>query len=253
MSTTIATASEKGGVGKTTTAVSLAAALAELGRRVLVVDLDAQGTATDALGAEMADGLFDVYRDGTALTELVRPTNVEGIDLVPAGRDLVALEAELARRMPPPVGRLGSALRDTKGYGWVIIDTPPSLGLATVSALAAASLAVVPVEASGTNLVALENFEQTVQAVRDGLNPRLRWVVVPWRTKPRARITGVVLELIRERFEVDVLPVLIPESVKAGEAALAGETVLMYEPRGRVAEAYRELARLMVDREERKR
>jgi chromosome partitioning protein len=237
----IAIANHKGGVGKTATAVNLAAALAERGQGTLVVDLDPQGSASSWLGVE-DDGAaaLEAFCGGAALP--VRPTGTPGIDLVPSGTAMASAE----RRLAGEIGAerlLAEALARTDGpWAWVLIDCPPGLGLLSVNAMAAAGGVLVPVEAHHLGLRGLVDSRRTVDAVKRRLNPALEIVgVLPCRVHGRRALHREVVEALEAAFPGRVGPP-IRENVSLAEAPAHGVPVTRYAPRSHAAADYRQAA-----------
>jgi chromosome partitioning protein len=247
--TIYALANQKGGVGKTTTAVNLAACLAEAGERVLIVDLDPQANASSGLG-ERANGTSSAdLLDGAPLVTLTRATRFPNLDLVPAKADLAGTAADLARRENAD-HYLAEALKDaTDRYSFVFVDCPPALGPLTVNALAAADRVLVPVQAEYYALEGLSQLLSSVNAVKGRLNPRLSVggvlvTMVDGRTKLSA---DVAAELERHLGEL-VFRTRVPRSVRIAEAPSHGLPVIAYDRRSAGAEAYWKVAMELVER-----
>ena len=242
--TIVAIANQKGGVGKTTTAVNLAAALAETGRRVLLVDVDAQGNATSALGAprNARPNIFDALLGGARIQDCLLPTAVHGLDLVGASLDLAGAEIELAGA-PRRERRLADALADIRDrYQIILIDCGPSLGLITLNALTAADQALIPVQCEYLALEGLAALIETIARVRSSLNPALCMLgVVATMYDGRTRLARDVADELRRHIDT-LFDTIIPRSVRLGEAPSHQMAVLQYAPNSRAAEAYRQLA-----------
>ena len=238
--TVYALANQKGGVGKTTTAINLAACLAEAGARTLVVDLDPQANATSGLG-EQADehSTYDLL-DGAPLAEVVRHTRYANLDLVPSRPDLAGAAVELvaARRAASRTSRSRWPARATT-YEFVFLDCPPSLGPLTVNALAAADQVLVPVQAEYYALEGLSQLAKSVELVRARLNPRLRiGGVLLTMVDGRTRLSAEVAEEVRRHFGDRVFRTTIPRSVRLAEAPSHGQPAIAYDRRSAGAEAY---------------
>jgi chromosome partitioning protein len=244
-----ALANQKGGVGKTTTAVNLAACLAEAGERALVVDLDPQANATSGLG-EHANGTssYDLL-DGVPLSELARPTRFENLDLVPAKDDLAGAAVELPRR---PAGErfLAEALaRAGETYGFAFVDCPPSLGPLTINALAAADRVLVPVQAEYYALEGLAQVIHSVNLIRSRLNPRLELAgLLVTMVDARTRLAADVTEEVRRHFGPLVFQTFVPRSIRVAEAPSHGLPVVKYARGSAGAEAYWKVAMELVER-----
>jgi len=237
----LAVANPKGGVGKTTTAIHLGASLAASGYRALLIDLAPQGNATSGLGvdretaemgsAELMFGLCDLYR-------AARPTPAQGMDLLPATRALVGAEVELAL-LPNRELRLRAALRDASRYDYIVIDCPPSLGLLTVNALAAANSVIVPLTGEFYAMEGLCDALRSIAAVRQGLNHRLeRAGILLNNLDRRSRLGAEVAQQAREVFGHEVFETEIPRDVRLVEASSFGLPVGQHQPSSRTMEAY---------------
>jgi chromosome partitioning protein len=250
----ITIANQKGGVGKTTSAVNLAASLALHGARVLVVDLDPQGNASTALDVEHRVGTASVYNvlvEDQPLAGIVRAVaDIPGLYCAPATIDLAGAEIELV----PLVAREGRLSRafadyDASNLDYILIDCPPSLGLLTVNALVAAAEVLIPIQCEYYALEGLEQLLRTIDLVKSHLNPGLYVsTILLTMYDGRTRLASQVAEEVREHFGEVVLSTVIPRSVRVSEAPSYGQSVMTYDPGSSGAQAYLEAAREVADR-----
>ncbi len=249
----ISMCNQKGGVGKTTSTINLGAALAEYGRRVLLVDLDPQGALSAGLGVphyELAHTVHNLMVEPrVGIADVLIPTRVPGLDLVPSNIDLSAAEIQLVNE----VGReqtLGRALRPVlDSYDYVLIDCQPSLGLLTVNALACSDGVLIPTECEFFSLRGLALLTDTVDKVRDRLNPKLTISgILVTRFDSRTINSREVMARVIERFGDLVFDTVISRTVRFPETSVAGEPITTWAPKSAGAQAYRALAREVIDR-----
>jgi chromosome partitioning protein len=248
---TLATVNHKGGSGKTTTAVNLSAALAETGRRVLLIDLDPQASASHWLGVHHEErGLLDSLIGGSRLADAARATATPGLDIVPSSAWLLGAERALAE-LGAAEGRLRALIAALPHrWAYVVVDCPPALGVLTANALAGVGELLVPVEAHVMALEGLAQLLRSVELVRERLNPRLRvGGVVACRVDARTRHCGEVVAELRSRLGAVVHETVIRENVRLAECPSFGQPITRYDPRSAGAADYRALAREVIAQE----
>ncbi len=254
MSAIYAVANQKGGVGKTTTAINLGAYLAAAGQRVLLVDLDPQANATSGIGLDKGKVAVSVYEaliGQQPLAAAVTPTARERLDMIPSALRLAGAEIEMVGLMAREQ-RLARVLAPVAaGYEYVLIDCPPSLGLLTVNALTAATAVLVPIQCEYLALEALGQLLNSIQLIRDNLNPRLAILgMVMTMFDGRTNLAQQVVEEVRSHFPKLIFETVIPRSVRMSEAPSYGRSILDYDPGSRGATAYRALAQEVIARTE---
>ena len=245
--TVVAIANQKGGVGKSTTAINLGAGLALQGERVLVVDLDPQGNTSSGLGIDRGSingSTYEVLIDGLAVEDVVEPTPVRDLHVVPATIELAGAEIELVSVFSRE-RRLATAIEAVAGdYDVVLVDCPPSLGLLTVNGLAAADEVLIPIQCEYYALEGVSQLVRNIQLVKQNLNPQLEVEgVVLTMYDARTTLASDVVAQVREHFGETTYKTVIPRTVRLSEAPSYGEPIESFDPMSRGAIAYRELAR----------
>ena len=256
---TIAIANQKGGVGKTTTAVNLGIGLAQAGKKVLLIDFDAQGSLTESLGYvpdELETTIADLMEKTMNERKIMPYEGIlhhkEGVDLMPANIELSGMEVTLVNTMSREL-ILKDYLRNVKkDYDYILIDCTPSLGMLTINALAAADSVIIPVQAQYLPLKGLEQLMRTIGKVKRQLNPHLAIDgILITMTDNRTNLSKDVSSLLRENYgeQVKIFKSEIPSSVKASETSIEGKSIYAYKPKSKVAESYRELTKEVLENE----
>ena len=251
MSTVLAIANQKGGVGKTTTAINLSACLAQMGKKVLVIDIDPQGNATSGLGVDKRNlkcSVYDVLIHDDEAKNAVIMTSVDGLFMIPSSIELAGAEIELVSLMARE-RMLATAIEPIKNdYDFVIIDAPPSLGLLTLNALAAADKVMVPIQCEFYALEGLSQLVKTINLVKKHINKDLVIEgVVLTMFDSRTNLSIQVVDEVKKFFKTKVHTVIIPRNVRLGEAPSHGKPITFYDPKCSGAEAYRDLADEIVE------
>ncbi|PKK95745.1 MAG: sporulation initiation inhibitor Soj [Tenericutes bacterium HGW-Tenericutes-4] len=248
----IAFANQKGGVGKTTTCVNLAAYLAAMGKKVLIIDMYPQGNATSGVGIDKSDNVKSIYNviSGEHVAEeVVKRTNIEGLDIIPSELNLAGAEIELVQMeyRENIIKNILNRLRNS--YDYITIDCPPSLGLLTVNALTACDSVLIPIQCEFFALEGLSQLMNTIKLVKKHLNPNIdvEGVVLTMRDA-RSNLINDVSNEIRKFFGKKVYDVTIPRNIRLAEAPSHGQTILTYDPRSKGAIAYLELAQEFLKR-----
>jgi chromosome partitioning protein len=250
MASVVAITNQKGGVGKTTTAVNLAASLAVAEQRVLLIDIDPQGNATSGVGLSpraIQPGTYDVLVGRSTVQEAARPTDLPFLTILPSSADLAAVEIEFVD-LEDRATRLKAAIDPVRGdYDFILIDCPPSLGLLTLNALAASHSVLVPMQCEYYALEGISHLMNTIERVRSGLNPSL-YVhgVLLTMYDPRSNLANQVASELREHFHV--YETVIPRNIRLAEAPSHGKPVILYDAGSKGSQGYLSLAREILDR-----
>ncbi|EOH91606.1 sporulation initiation inhibitor Soj [Enterococcus villorum] len=254
MAQIISVANQKGGVGKTTTTVNLGACLASLGKRVLLVDMDAQGNATSGVGIRKPDvtqDIYDVLVNELPIAKATLVTEHENLSIVPATLQLAGAEIELTSMMARE-SRLKSSLAEVnEQYDYILIDCPPSLGHLTINSFTASDSILIPVQCEYYALEGLSQLLNTVRLVQKHFNPELEIEgVLLTMYDARTNLGNEVVEEVRKYFREKVYETIIPRNIRLSEAPSHGMPIIDYDPRSRGAEVYQALAKEVVSREE---
>jgi chromosome partitioning protein len=243
----VAIANQKGGVGKSTTAINLGAGLALQGESVLIVDLDPQGNTTSGLGIDRGTiemSMYDILVDSTPISDVLEPTSVHDLHVIPATIELAGAEIELVPMLSREQ-RLKKSLGEVvHEYNYILIDCPPSLGLLTINGLAAADEVLIPIQCEYYALEGVSQLTRNIELVQNSLNPQLTIEgVVLSMFDGRTTLSSDVVAQVRDHFGETAYKTVIPRTVRLSEAPSYGEPIEAYDPMSRGAIAYRELAR----------
>lgn len=254
MAQIISVANQKGGVGKTTTTVNLGACLASLGKKVLLVDMDAQGNATSGVGIRKPDvtrDIYDVLVNELPIDEATLITEHENLSIVPATLQLAGAEIELTSMMARESRLKGSLAEVSSQYDYILIDCPPSLGHLTINSFTASDSILIPVQCEYYALEGLSQLLNTVRLVQKHFNPELEIEgVLLTMYDARTNLGNEVVEEVRKYFREKVYETIIPRNIRLSEAPSHGKPIIDYDPRSRGAEVYQALAKEAVSREE---
>lgn len=252
MGRVIAISNQKGGVGKTTTAINLSACLAEKGKKVLVIDIDPQGNTTSGLGIDkekVENTVYDILVNYTTIWETMTPSIVEGLTVVPSDRELAGAEIELIGVKEREYILKKEVDKIKEKYDFIIIDCPPSLNTLTVNAMTTADTVLVPIQCEYYALEGLSELMYTIELVKDRLNPSLEIEgVVFTMYDARTCLSLQVVENVKENLKQNVYKTIIPRNVRLAEAPSHGLPISMYDPKSAGAEGYRNLADEVIER-----
>lgn len=248
----IAIANQKGGVGKTTTTINLAACLAEAGKKVLVIDLDPQGNTTSGLGMdknEMENTVYELLLGEATIRESMHKTNIENLSVLPSNVNLAGAEIELLNVENKEYLLKAEIDYVEKDFDFILIDCPPSLNMLTVNAMTTATSVLVPIQCEYYALEGLSQLMHTIRLVQERLNPELDIEgIVFTMYDSRTNLSSQVVENVRENVDVNIYNTVIPRNIRLAEAPSHGMPITEYEPKSAGAESYRQLAQEVMDR-----
>ncbi len=248
----VSVVNQKGGVGKSTTSVNLAAYLAHFGKFVLLVDLDPQGNASSGLGHDISDleGTYEAIAGTKRASEVITQTNIPGLHLLAGHPDLAGTSVELVNELSRERKLHNALLEVRNNYDYIIIDNPPSLGLLTINGLVAADSVLIPVQAEYYALEGLGQLMHTINLIKESVKPELEIMgAVITMFDPRTRLSNQVLEELYKHFPAKIFRSVIPRSIRLAEAPSFGKSILHYDPESKAAKAYERLAQEFLMRE----
>jgi len=251
MSTIFATVNQKGGVGKTTTAVNLASYLASFGKKTLLIDSDPQGNATSGLGIDkngITSCVYDVLINGAEFSSIIKPTSISGLDIAPATPRLAGAEVELTEMESRETRMKAAMLNIRHNYDYLLIDCPPSLSLLTVNALTAVDQVIIPIQCEYYALEGLSQLVKTIELIKKSLNPDLRICgILLTMYDSRTLLSEQVADETRQHFGEKVFKTVIPRNIRLAEAPSFGQPIVFYDPSSSGAVAYENLSREILD------
>lgn len=243
----VAIANQKGGCGKTTTAVNLSACLAAKGKRVLLIDLDPQGSATTHLAVkDFENTMYEAMMADLSLSEITTPTEINGLDIIPADKRLGKAEMEIAGKSIARESILKPKIQTQNTYDFIIIDTPPSLGFLTINAMVASDTVLVPIQTEFFAIQGLSMILDLAKAISEGLGQDLKLRYLLTMYDARTKMGKEVITRVRELLGEDVFDVVIPRSIKLAEAPSYGKPIHLIDPEAPAAKAYSQLAEEMI-------
>jgi chromosome partitioning protein len=243
----VAIANQKGGCGKTTTAVNLSACLAAKGKRVLLIDLDPQGSATTHLAIrDFENTMYEAMMADLSLSEIITPTEISGLDIIPADKRLGKAEMEIAGKSIARERILKPKVRAQDAYDFIIIDTPPNLGFLTINAMVASDTVLVPIQTEFFAIQGLSMILDLAKAISEGLGQDLKLRYLLTMYDARTKMGKEVITRVRELLGDDVFKVVIPRSIKLAEAPSYGKPIHLIDPEAPAAKAYSQLAEEMI-------